>query len=143
MTGIGDWSEADFLRSMRDGVAPGGRHLYPAFPYDHFTKVTDEDIKAIYAFVMTRDPVQAETPHNRLAFPFNLRPLLAVWKTLYLKPGAIGRTRCKARSGTAAPIWSKVSAIAVPVTRRTMPSAARIRADRWPAAKRGTGSHRR
>jgi mono/diheme cytochrome c family protein len=86
-TGIGAWSEEDFLRSMHDGVAPGGRNLYPAFPYDHFTKVTDEDIKAIYAFVMTRDPVEAEAPRNRLAFPFNLRPLLAVWKALYLKPG--------------------------------------------------------
>jgi mono/diheme cytochrome c family protein len=58
-TGIGRWSEAAFSRAMREGVDREGRHLYPAFPYDHFTKITDEDIRALYAFVMMRDPVRA------------------------------------------------------------------------------------
>jgi mono/diheme cytochrome c family protein len=86
-TGIGNWSERDFLRAMHEGVAPAGRQLYPAFPYDHFTKVTDDDVSAIYAFVMTRDPVEAEPPPNKLNFPFNLRPLLVAWKALYLRQG--------------------------------------------------------
>jgi len=86
-TGIGRWSESAFLRAMREGIDREGRHLYPAFPYDHFTKVTGEDIKALYAFVMTRDPVRAETPPNELSFPFNIRSLIGAWKVLYFKRG--------------------------------------------------------
>ncbi len=86
-TGIGRWSEGAFLRAMRDGVDREGRHLYPVFPYDHFTKVTDEDIKALYAFVMTRDPVRAETPPNDVSFPFNIRNLIGAWKVLYFERG--------------------------------------------------------
>ena len=55
-TGIGQWSEAAFTRAMREGVDREGRHLYPAFPYDHFTVVSDEDNRALYAFLMTRQP---------------------------------------------------------------------------------------
>jgi mono/diheme cytochrome c family protein len=86
-TGIGRWSEAAFTRAMREGVDREGRHLYPAFPYEHFTKLTDEDLKALYAFVMTRDPVPARTPPNELAFPFNVRSLIAAWKLVYFEPG--------------------------------------------------------
>jgi mono/diheme cytochrome c family protein len=86
-TGIGRWSEAAFMRAMREGVDRSGRHLYPAFPYDHFTLMSDEDIKAVYAFIMTRDAVRAEAPANRLPFPFNIRMLLAVWKAMFLDVG--------------------------------------------------------
>jgi mono/diheme cytochrome c family protein len=86
-TGIGRWSEAAFRRAMREGLDREGRHLYPAFPYDHFTRMTDEDIGAIYAFVMTREPVRAATPPNALAFPFNIRAMIAVWKGLFLERG--------------------------------------------------------
>ena len=83
-TGIGRWSEAAFFRAMREGVDRQGRHLYPAFPYDHFTLLTDDDVKALYAFVMTREPVRAETPTNDLLFPLNVRMLVAGWKLLFL-----------------------------------------------------------
>jgi mono/diheme cytochrome c family protein len=83
-TGIGRWSEAAFRRAMREGVDRAGRHLYPAFPYDHFAKVTDEDLHAIYAFLMSRDPVRETAPPDELPFPLNLRPLLAGWKLLFL-----------------------------------------------------------
>jgi len=86
-TGIGHWSERAFGRSMRRGVDREGRHLYPAFPYDHFTKVTDEDNRALYAFLMTREPVRATAPANELVFPLNVRPLLAGWKLLFLREG--------------------------------------------------------
>ena len=59
-TGIGAWSEAAFMRAMREGVRRDGAHLYPAFPYDHFTKVTPADLRAVYAFLMTREPVRAQ-----------------------------------------------------------------------------------
>lgn len=87
-TGIGAWSEQAFVRAMREGVDRQGRHLYPAFPYDYFTKTTDDDLKAIYAYLMTREAVPQTASANTLAFPYNLRPLLAGWKYLYLEPGA-------------------------------------------------------
>jgi mono/diheme cytochrome c family protein len=86
-TGIGQWSETAFRRAMRDGINRSGRHLYPVLPYPHFTRATDADIAALYAFLMTRAPVQAATPSNHLPFPFNHRILLAGWNLLYLRPG--------------------------------------------------------
>ncbi|MFL6792331.1 MAG: c-type cytochrome [Bradyrhizobium sp.] len=84
-TGIGQWSEAAFRRAMRDGVNREGQHLYPTFPYDHFTNVSDEDDQALYAFLMTRQPVRAAARDNQLSFPFNQRPLIAGWKLLFLR----------------------------------------------------------
>jgi len=87
-TGIGRWTGSDFLRAMREGVDRAGHDLYPAFPYDHFTRVTDEDVAAIYAFIATREPVRAEVPANRLKFPAGLRSAIGLWKALYFRPGA-------------------------------------------------------
>lgn len=84
-TGIGNWPEAAFKRAMREGVDREGRHLYPAFPYDHFTLTTDEDIGALYAFFMSREPVKAKAPANELPFPINVRLVLAGWKLLFLR----------------------------------------------------------
>ncbi|KQQ86119.1 cytochrome c [Aureimonas sp. Leaf324] len=86
-TGIGRWSEAAFTRSMREGVDREGRHLYPAFPYDHFTRVSDADNRALYAYLMTREPVIAEPPPNELPFPLNVRLVLAGWKLLFFREG--------------------------------------------------------
>ena len=86
-TGIGRWSEQAFRRALREGVDRNGRYLYPAFPYDHFTRLTDEDIQALYAYMMTREPVEATVPPNTLAFPFNIRPKLAGWNLLFLRQG--------------------------------------------------------
>ena len=86
-TGIGRWSEEAFSRAMLEGVRRDGAHLYPAFPYDHFTKLSAEDVRAIYAFLMTRDAARAETPANDLVFPFNIRALIAGWKLLFFERG--------------------------------------------------------
>jgi len=83
-TGIGRWSEEAFRRAMREGIARDGRHLYPAFPYDHFTHARDDDLNALYAFVMTRQPVANPPQDDRLSFPFNQRWLLAFWNLFYL-----------------------------------------------------------
>lgn len=88
-TGIGGWSEAAFRRALREGVSRDGHLLYPAFPYNHFTHLSDADISALYAFVMTRDPVAAPRPKNQLRFPFDVRPLIAGWNLLYLHPGPL------------------------------------------------------
>ena len=84
-TGIGTWSQAAFLRSMRQGLDRQGNHLFPVFPYDQYAKVTDPDLLAIYAFLSVQSPVVLAPKPTELRFPFNLRPLMAIWKTLYLR----------------------------------------------------------
>jgi mono/diheme cytochrome c family protein len=86
-SGIGTWSEAAFRRAMRQGIARNGAHLYPVLPYPHFTRASDADIAALYAFLMTRTPVDARPPPNRLVFPLNQRIVLAGWNLLFLRPG--------------------------------------------------------
>ncbi|AGH48197.1 MULTISPECIES: cytochrome c [Sphingomonadales] len=86
-TGIGAWPEAAFRRAMHEGVARDGSHLFPAFPFDHFTKLSDADISALYAFFMTRKPVVAPARDNGVPFPLNIRALQAGWKLLFFKPG--------------------------------------------------------
>lgn len=86
-TGIGHWSLEAFSRAMRTGVARDGSHLFPAFPFDHFTKVTDEDIEALYAYAMTRAPVVATPVLNSVPFPLNVRMLQAGWKLLFFRGG--------------------------------------------------------
>ncbi len=87
-TGIGAWSLAAFVRAMRQGVDRAGRHLYPALPYEHYTHVADDDLAALYAFLMTRPAVSAPPRQNRLVWPLGYRPLLAGWKLLFLHEGA-------------------------------------------------------
>lgn len=84
-TGIGRWSEQAFVRALRSGVDREGRHLYPAFPYDHFTRVSDDDARALYAFFMSIAPVRASAPPNEFPFPLNIRLTLAGWKLLFLR----------------------------------------------------------
>ena len=87
-TGIGSWSFSAFQRAMREGVSRDGHRLYPTFPYTAFTTVTDDDLMALYAHLMTQPALRSIVPQTRLAFPFNLRPLLALWNALFLTPGA-------------------------------------------------------
>lgn len=84
-TGIGNWSADAFRRAMKDGVARDGSHLYPALPYEHFTRVTDQDLDAIYAFLMSREPIKEVAPPNDLLPGLGFRPLLAGWKLLFLR----------------------------------------------------------
>jgi len=88
VTGIGRWSLKAFARALREGVGRDGRHLYPALPYEHFASLTDDDIAALYAYVMMQQPVHAVAPPHRLYPPFGYRPLLAAWKLLFARPGA-------------------------------------------------------
>ncbi|PWK61458.1 cytochrome c [Roseicyclus mahoneyensis] len=82
-TGIGDWSLEAYTRAMREGVDREGRHLYPAFPYEYFARITDSDLADLYAWNMAQPAVAAQTPPNDLVFPAGFRPLLAGWKLLF------------------------------------------------------------
>jgi mono/diheme cytochrome c family protein len=86
-TGIGAWSNEDFRRALREGVAPNGSRYYPAFPYPYFTKLTRDDIFAIRAYLATLTPVSNKAPPPELRFPFNFRVVMRVWDSLFFKPG--------------------------------------------------------
>ncbi|MDR6293232.1 nicotinate dehydrogenase subunit B [Inquilinus ginsengisoli] len=88
-TGIGAWSYPAFERAMRQGISRDGHHLYPAFPYTHFTRVADADMQALYAYLMAQEPVHSTPPATKLPFPFNLRPLVAGWNALFLRSGEL------------------------------------------------------
>lgn len=90
-TGIGAWSFTAFVRAMREGISRDGHLLYPAFPYDAFTRTTDEDLAALYAYLMAQPAVRSEVPETKLAFPFGSRPLLAIWNAMFLTPGAVAQ----------------------------------------------------
>jgi mono/diheme cytochrome c family protein len=85
-TGIGSWSLEAFTRAMRKGASRDGHLLYPAFPYTHFQHMNDADIAFVYAYLMSRNPVQATAPDNKLLFPLKFRPLMAGWNRLFLHP---------------------------------------------------------
>ena len=86
-TGIGSWSEKAFRRALHEGVSRDGSHLFPVFPYTHFTEVTDGEVAALYAFLMTRMPVNAPPHESTLPFPLNVRALQEGWKLLFFRAG--------------------------------------------------------
>ncbi|EAQ97793.1 cytochrome c [Congregibacter litoralis] len=87
-TGIGAWSDWDLLNSMRHGMRANGDHLYPVFPYTAFTQVSNDDAAALYAYLQSIPAVARENTVNEVSFPFNQRPLMAIWKLLFFTPGA-------------------------------------------------------
>ncbi len=88
-TGIGAWSEAQFRRAVKQGVAPDGQLLYPAMPYPNYARMSDEDVSRIWDYLQTIEPVRATVQANQLAWPFNIRSLMIGWDWLYFKPGSI------------------------------------------------------
>ena len=85
--GIGSWDAEAFARSMRFGVRPGGEHLYPVFPYTSFTKISDDDLLALFAYFKSIPAVATPNLDNGLSFPFRYRGLLSAWKALFFEPG--------------------------------------------------------
>jgi mono/diheme cytochrome c family protein len=86
-TGIGRWSERDLQRALREGLSPAGAHYYPAFPYTSYTHLSDEDIRALYAWLRAQPAVSRANEPHELPWYLGFRPLLAAWKWLYFEPG--------------------------------------------------------
>jgi mono/diheme cytochrome c family protein len=82
-TGIGGYTDVDFLNALRRGIARGGKRLYPAMPYPSYALISDADALAIKAFLFSLAPVRAPPPPNTLAFPFNQRALMSMWSALF------------------------------------------------------------
>jgi len=83
-TGIGNWGTLDFVNAMNRGIAPGGEHLYPAFPYTSYQRMTYEDLIDLKAYLDTLPAVKNEVPPHELTFPYNIRRGLGLWQLLYV-----------------------------------------------------------
>jgi len=82
-TGVGRYTEANFLQALRHGVRADGTRLYPAMPYASYTYMTDADALAIKAYLFSLNPIKARIPSDKLAFPFNQRWLMGIWSLLF------------------------------------------------------------
>jgi mono/diheme cytochrome c family protein len=87
VAGIGNWTEADFVRAMRHGRRPDGDHYFPAFPYPSFTRITDDDLRHLWAYLRSLPPSSRASQKHELGFPFGWRFLVTFWKWLYFRPG--------------------------------------------------------
>lgn len=93
--GIGAWSEADFVRALREGRRPDGAHYFPAFPYASFTRIADADLRDLWAYFRSLKPsAQPSRPHE-LGFFFRWRFLLVFWKWLFFEPGPLAADPAK------------------------------------------------
>lgn len=88
-TGIGEWSEAEFRRALRDGIGRHGEYLFPVFPYPAFTGMSDADIADLYAYLLSRPPVAQKDKPHALRFPFGWRFLQVFWRTLFFREGPL------------------------------------------------------
>ncbi len=86
-TGIGAWTGDVFRRALRHGVRPDGANYFPVFPYPSFTGITDDDLRAIYAYLQARPAVHRPNRAHEVAFPFSWRLLQAGWKLLFFADG--------------------------------------------------------
>lgn len=86
-TGIGVWSDADFQRALREGIGPDGRHYFPVFPYPSFTGITDDDVRAIRAYLFSLPAVHAPDRAHNVWFPFSWRFLQVGWRLLFFDEG--------------------------------------------------------
>ncbi len=88
-TGIGSWTEADFIRSLRHGRRPDGADYFPAFPYPSFTKIVDKDLHDLWAYLRTLPPSNRANQPHELRFPFGWRILVTPWKWFFFTSGPI------------------------------------------------------
>jgi mono/diheme cytochrome c family protein len=87
-TGLAGWSADDFYKALHEGISRKAGHLYPAFPYTHYTKVTRADADAMFAYLRTIPAAANDPDRNQLPFPYNIRFLMVFWNWLYLDEGA-------------------------------------------------------
>jgi len=86
--GIGNWSDADFIRALREGKSPDGDHYFPVFPYPSFTKMTDQDMRDLKAYIFSLPAVATPNKPHDINFPFGFRFSMIFWKILFFDEGA-------------------------------------------------------
>ena len=90
-TGIGGWTDDEFVRAVREGVRNDGQHLYPAFPYTSYTRLARSDVLAIKAYLMSLPAIKQGNRANVLGFPFNQRWAMGFWKCRVFQEPALRR----------------------------------------------------
>jgi mono/diheme cytochrome c family protein len=95
--GIGKWTALDLANAMLRGLAPGGRHLYPVFPYASYSHASLQDVADLRAFLATLPPVTTPNQPHQLRFPFGWRRLIGGWDWLYLRPGWVVKGKLTAQ----------------------------------------------
>jgi mono/diheme cytochrome c family protein len=93
--GIGSWSEADFIRAMREGKRPDGANLFPAFPYSSFTRMTEADLRDLWAYLRSLKPSAQPSRQHELGFFYRWRFLITFWKWLFFEPGPLAPEAAK------------------------------------------------
>jgi mono/diheme cytochrome c family protein len=84
--GIGDWTFAEFVRAVRQGISPEGKPYYPAFPYEFYAPLTDRDMADLWSAFQALPPSDEPSVPHEVGFPFNIREGLKVWKSLFEQP---------------------------------------------------------
>ena len=88
-TGIGAWSTLEFVNAVVRGVAPDGRHYYPAFPYSSYVRMDLGDVIDLKAYIDTLEPVSAQSAPHELGFPWNIQRAIGLWKRRYVNPDPV------------------------------------------------------
>ena len=83
--GIGRWRTVDLANALVSGVTADGQHLYPAMPYTAYSRMSNEDIVDLMAFLRSLAPVAGKAPSHELSFPFSVRRLMGLWKAAFFK----------------------------------------------------------
>ena len=120
-TGIGNYTDAQFLAAVHRGIRADGEKLYPAMPYASYSAMTNDDVLAIKAYLFTLAPVHAAARENRLSWPYNQRGLLALWNVMFNPDERFRPNAGQSRSEIEAPIWPRRWAIAANAIRRATP----------------------
>ncbi len=81
--GIGAWSVEDFANAMLHGTSPDGKHYYPAFPYTSYSSMNYDDVKHLWTYIQTLEPVKTQNKPHDLTFPFNISRGLGLWKLAF------------------------------------------------------------
>jgi len=84
-TGIGTWTFDEFKKAVHSGIRADGKFLYPTMPFDAFTKISEDDLKALWSYVLSLPPIKQQNRENELTFPFNIRYGMLVWRTLFFR----------------------------------------------------------
>lgn len=88
-TGLGDWTAAQFRRALHNGRSRDGRLLYPAFPYDSYTRIAADDADALFAYLRSVPAVVQANKSHQLRWPYNTQAALAFWRALYFRPARL------------------------------------------------------
>jgi mono/diheme cytochrome c family protein len=106
-TGIGRWSDDEFVRAVREGIRNDGQHLYPALPYTSYTQLSRDDVLAIRAYLKSLPAVKQQNKPNDLGFPFNQRWAMGFWNAAFFKSQRFAADNSKS------PQWNSGAYLAV------------------------------